>query len=110
MAAIADFVIAISVLFPERVGLTKFEYPMGMTSAIAFSWGILLILADRKPVERRWILVPTFIVVCLLTAVGYYASTLDLIPLNVASFAFGVVLSIIIIFSYWNSKDLIKDH
>jgi len=51
-AAIADFVIAISVLIPERMGLTEFVYPMGLVSVIAFSWGILLIIADRKPVER----------------------------------------------------------
>ncbi len=108
MAAIADFIIAVSVLVPERVGLTKFEYPMGMTSAIAFSWGILLIIADRKPVERRWILIPTLIVVSLLTTVGYYASTIELIELNIASFTFGIILSLIIIFSFLRSKDLTK--
>ena len=58
-AAIADFGIAISVLIPERVGLTTFVYPMGLISAVALSWGILLLIADRKPFERRWILIPT---------------------------------------------------
>ena len=43
-AAIADFGIAISVLIPERVGVTEFVYPMGLMSAVAISWGILLII------------------------------------------------------------------
>ncbi len=106
LAALADFYIAIAVLNPERVGLTKFEYPMGMTSAIAFSWGIMLIMADRKPIERRWVLLPTFIVVSLLTAVGFYASQIELIELNVAAFSFGVVLSVIILVSYRRSKNV----
>jgi len=106
MAAIADFVIAITVLIPERVGLIKFEYPMGMMSAIAFSWGILLVLADQKPVKRRWILIPTLLVVTLLTAVGIYAILIELIDLNLISLSIGVILIIVITYSYVRSKDL----
>ncbi len=109
LAALADFAIAVLVLIPERVGLTKFEYPMGMTAVIAFSWGILLLLANRKPLKRRWVLIPTFIVVILLTSVGYYASTRELINLNVPSFIFGTILSLIIAFSYWKSRDVKSD-
>ncbi|MDJ0646910.1 MAG: hypothetical protein QNJ57_13085 [Flavobacteriaceae bacterium] len=109
LAALADFAIAVLVLIPERVGLTKFEYPMGMTAVIAFSWGILLLLANRKPLKRRWVLIPTFIVVILLTSVGYYASTRELINLNVPSFIFGTILSMIIAFSYWKSRDVKSD-
>jgi hypothetical protein len=53
-AAIADFCIAILVLIPERMGLTAIEYPMGLVSVIAFSWGGMLLIADRQPFERRW--------------------------------------------------------
>jgi len=35
-AAIADFVIAAIVLFPEEMGLSKIVYPMGLMSAVAF--------------------------------------------------------------------------
>lgn len=72
-AAIADFGIAVSVLIPERVGLTEFVYPMGLISVVAISWGILLLIADRKPMERRWILIPTMIVIALLSGVRIYA-------------------------------------
>ena len=103
-AAIADFGIAISVLLPKRMGLTEFVYPMGMVSAVAFSWGILLIIADRKPVERRWILIPTMIVVALLTGVRIYASLIGLIEFSFAFLLFGVILLLVMIYSYMISK------
>jgi hypothetical protein len=37
VAAIADFIIAILVLVPDRMGVTGFVYPMGLMSAVAFS-------------------------------------------------------------------------
>ena len=67
-AAIADFVVAALVLVPERMGVTEFVYPMGLMSAVAFSWGVLLLIADRKPLERKWVLAPTLLVVFLLWA------------------------------------------
>lgn len=70
-AAIADFIIAAMVLIPELGGSDKYVLPMGLMSAAAFSWGILLIIADRKPVERRWVLIPTMIVVLLLGAATF---------------------------------------
>ena len=66
VAAIADFVIAVLALIPERMGVDQFVYPMGLMAAVAFSWGVMLIVADRKPVERRWVLTPTILVVFLL--------------------------------------------
>ena len=66
--ALADFGIAVLALFPGRMGLTEIVYPMGLTSVIAFSWGVLLLIADRKPMERRWVLIPTTLVVILITA------------------------------------------
>lgn len=82
VAAIADFVIAILVLFPERMSVTDFVYPMGLMSAVAFSWGVLLIIADQKPIERKWVLLPTILVVFLLGVVGIYALAINLLPLG----------------------------
>ena len=74
VAAIADFVVAILALIPDRMGVSGFVYPMGLMSAIAFSWGVLLVVADRKPLERRWVLAPTILVVFLLGVAGVYAA------------------------------------
>ena len=109
-AAIADFVIAVSVLIPENMGLSEFALPMGLMSAVAFSWGILLLIADRKPVERRWILIPTIIVVSLLTGVRVYVAMVEIIDFSLVYTLVGFLLIFIMTYSYINSRDIaIKD-
>ena len=109
-AAIADFSIAISVLIPERVGLTEFVYPMGLMSVVAISWGILLILADRKPVERRWILIPTIIVVALLSIVRIFAVINGMLEFSIVYLILGVIILSLLTYSYMNSKNIVKDN
>ena len=109
-AAIADFGIAISVLIPERVGLTEFVYPMGLISVVAISWGILLLIADRKPMERRWILIPTMIVVALLSAVRIYAAAHGMIEFSIAYLIFGIIILSLLGYSYNNSKSFVEEH
>ena len=106
-AAIADFSIAISVLIPERVGLTEFVYPMGLMSVAAISWGILLLIADRKPIDRRWILIPTIIVVTLLSGVRIYAAINGMIEFSIAFLILGVIIISLLTYSYINSKSLV---
>ena len=106
IAAIADFAIAGLVLMPDRMGLTDIVYPMGLASAIAFSWGILLLLADRKPMERRWILIPTIIVVSLLTLVRVIFSLNGMIEFSYGFLIFGVLLVILMIYSYVDAGKL----
>ena len=104
VAAIADFVIAILVLFLEEMGLSKIEYPMGLMSAVAFSWGILLLIADRKPLERKWILIPTTIVVALLTFVRILFEINETIESNFTLTLFGIILVIFMIYSYYSAN------
>jgi len=107
-AAIADFVIAVLALIPSRMGVPQYVYPMGLMSAVAFSWGIILIMADRKPAERRWILIPTTIVVALLGGVGLHAGTARVLPFVrvIPPVSASVVVLLILIYSYANSRDL----
>ena len=100
-AAIADFSIAFLVLIPERMGLTEIVYPMGLISAVALSWGLLLLIADRKPLERRWVLVPTIIVVALLSMVRVIFSLNETLEFSFAFFLFGVILIILMAYSYY---------
>ena len=79
-AAIADFVVAGLVLDPGRMGVERYVYPMGLMAAVAFSWAVLLVVADRKPLERRWIVPPTMLVVVLLGSAAVHAGTAGLIP------------------------------
>jgi len=107
-AAIADFIIAVIVLIPGRMGLSQYVYPMGLMSAVAFSWGILLIIADRKAVERRWIIIPTSLVVALLGGVGLHAGIAGILPfVRVIPVVFSaVIILFLLLYSYFNSRDL----
>lgn len=105
-AAVADFIITISVLIPENMGLSEFALPMGLMSSVAFSWGILLLIADRKPVERRWVLIPTIIVVSLLTGVRIYVAVIGLVEFSVVYTLIGILLIFIMTYSFINSKDI----
>ena len=71
--AIGDFTLAILGLVPASMGVPAYCYPMGLFSAVAFSWGCMLIWADRKPLERRWILLPTILVGSLLLIAVIYS-------------------------------------
>lgn len=110
VAAIADFIIAMLVLIPERMGVGSFVYPMGLMSAVAFSWGVLLMHADRKPVERKWVLLPTILVVFLLGVAGLVAVSMDLLPVRRiigSSVAVVLVLCLLIYTSYKTREKLI---
>jgi len=101
IAAIADFGIAMLVWIPERMGVTEVVYPMGLASAVAFSWGVVLLVADRKPLERRWILIPTILVVTLITFARTTFSLDGTIEFSIALFLFAIALIIFMAYSYY---------
>jgi len=101
IAAFADFSIAILVWIPEKMGVTETVYPMGLASAVAFSWGVLLVIADRKPLERRWILIPTILVVSLITFARTKFSLDGTIEFSIALLLFAIALIILMVYSYY---------
>lgn len=102
--AIADFAVAVLVLIPEQMGLTEIEYPMGLTSVIALSWGILLLIADRRPMERRWVLIPTIIVVALLSSVRLIFTLNGTLEFSAGFLFFGLSLIILMAYSFFYSN------
>jgi hypothetical protein len=109
-AALADFAIGITILIPEKVGLTEFVYPMGLMSAVAISWGIMLLIADRKPIERRWVLIPTIIVVALLNGVRIYASVNELIEFNLVMQIVGILILALLIYTYIITRNVDEEN
>ena len=101
IAAIADFIIAILAWIPERMGVAEIAYPMGLASVIAFSWGVMLLIADRKPIDRKWILIPTILVVTLITIVRTKFSLDETIEFNLALLLFAIALIILMTYSYF---------
>lgn len=109
IAALADFAVAYWVLMPQRMGLTEIVYPMGLAAAITFSWGILLLAADRKPMDRRWILIPTILVIGLLTAVRVIFSHYGMIDFSLGFLIFGIGLIVLMIYSYYYANKVIQN-
>ena len=104
--AIGDFSIAILVLIPERMGVPSYVYPMGLMSAVAFSWGCMLIWADREPVERKWILKPTILVGTMLLIAVIYSVYAEVISIRSVIANLILLPAIIILwsFSYFNAR------
>ena len=104
---IGDFALAILVLIPERMGVPAYCYPMGLMSAAAFSWGCMLIWADRKPLERKWILLPTILIVIMLLIAGIYSLYVGVISIKKYFPNFILIPAMIVLwsFSYYNARD-----
>ena len=101
IAAIADFIIAILAWVPERMGVAEIAYPMGLVSVIAFSWAVMLLIADRRPIERKWILIPTILVVTLITIVRTKFSLDGTIEFSLVLLLFAIALIILMTYSYY---------
>ena len=103
--AAVDVLIGILTLMPGRMGETEFRYPMGLAAAVMFCWAGLLVWADRSPVERRGVLIPTVAVVAGLMASGVYAVASGIFPLQriIPTTVLGVVLIALFGFSYFNA-------
>ena len=99
-AALADFGIAAVMLMPARMGMSEIVYPMGLASAIAFSWAVMLLFADRKPLERRWMLVPTILVIALLTCTRVLFSLAGAIEFSWFYLLLGTGLIVLLAYSY----------
>ena len=83
------------------MGATEVTYPMGLASATVFSWVVMLIIADRKPIERKWVLIPTILVVALITIVRTRFSLQGTIEFNVVLFLFAIALIVLMAYSYY---------
>ena len=101
IAAIADFIVAILALIPERMGVDEVAYPMGLASVTIFSWTVMLLMADRKPIERKWILIPTILVVALITVVRTKFSLDGTVEFNLTLFLFAIGLITLMAYSYY---------
>jgi hypothetical protein len=107
--AVADVVIGVLTLIPERMGETEFRYPMGLAAALMFAWAVLLLWADRKPAERKGILLITvFPAIVGLMVSGTWAVARGLVPLarTIPSAILGVGLIALMLYSYVNARHL----
>ena len=109
IGAVADAVVGIRMLMPEAMGEAGFRYAMGTSASLMFGWTLLLIWADRRPVQRKGILLITIfpVIPCLMAAAVY--SVLDgVFPVAraVPLWILGASAICLMGFSYYNARDL----
>ncbi|MCP4581631.1 MAG: hypothetical protein GY839_08410 [candidate division Zixibacteria bacterium] len=83
VGAISDAVVGMAMLCPWLIGKaygldnfnpgSEYMYAMGMGAALMFGWTVLLIWADRKPLQRKGILIITVfpVIIGLMAAEAY---------------------------------------
>lgn len=107
--AIADAIIGVRMLMPSAMGETGYRYAMGTSASLMFGWSLLLIWADRRPVERKGILLLTiFPVVTGLMASGIDPVWDGAIPIGSAlpSWILGTSIICLMGFSYYHARDI----
>lgn len=81
---------------------------MGLMSAVSFSWACMLIWADREPIERRWVLLPTILVGAMLLLAGTYSIYAGVITAKSYLPNFFLIPAVILLwsFSYYKSRNI----
>lgn len=107
--AVADGLVGILLLIPDRMGEAEFRYPMGVAASLMFGWTFLLVWANKKPVERKGVLLLTiFPVITGLLIAGVAAVAYGIFPLNkiIPSSLLLIVLIALFGYSYVKAKKL----
>jgi drug/metabolite transporter (DMT)-like permease len=106
--AVADLGIGVLTLVPSRMGETEYRYPMGLAATLLFGWALLLIWADRRPLERRGVLPPTIFVIVGLLAAGVFAAASGIFPIAriIPTSILGAALIALMGFSYVNARGI----
>jgi hypothetical protein len=117
IGAVIDGFVALQLLLPDFwascTGLNSYvpsaplNFGLVIASALMWGWTLLLVWADRKPIERKGILLLTvFPVIFGLAANNVYAAASGLIPLQSALLPLAIqsALVALFLFSYFNAK------
>jgi FtsH-binding integral membrane protein len=115
--AVLDLLAGLTMLFPALFAVNKqlssfyptpaYRYAMGMGAPLMLGWTVLLLWADRKPLERKGILPITLLVVFglvvneIVAARTGYITAAALVPTWVVQ----AVLTALFIFSYLNARN-----
>lgn len=109
VGAIADGVATLRMLFPKIAYGAEYRYALGLGASLMLGWTFLLVWADRKPLERKGVLLLTvFPVITGILLAEIYSVTKGFITFEkmLPTGIFLVVLIALFIFSYFNAKDV----
>jgi hypothetical protein len=109
VGAIADGLATIRLLFPQFSHGVEYRYALGLAAALMLGWTILLIWADRKPLERKGVILLTaFPAVFGLLLVEIYAVISGVITFArmLPTGIFLIALIALFTFSYFNARNV----
>jgi hypothetical protein len=101
--AVTDAAAGVAILIPSLMGETELRYPMGLAATLMFGWTALLVWADRKPVDRKAVLLLTvFPVITGLLASGFHAGAVGILSWSkvIGLSVFQVILIVLMLYSY----------
>jgi hypothetical protein len=114
--AVLDLLAGLTMLFPALFTINNqlssfyptpdYRYAMGMGAPLMLAWTVLLLWADRKPLERKGILPITLLVVFgevineIVAARTGYISLGALVPTWIVQ----AFLTVLFLFSTWNAR------
>jgi hypothetical protein len=112
VGAIADCLAALRMLFPKIAYGVEYRYALGLGASLMIGWTFLLIWADRKPLERKGVLLITaFPVITGILLAEIYAVATELITFEkmLPTGVFLVALIVLFSFSYFNAREVEAD-
>jgi hypothetical protein len=114
--AVLDLLAGLTMLFPALFVINNqlssfyptpaYRYAMGMGAPLMLAWTILLLWADRKPLERKGVLPITLLVILgevlneFAAARSGYISAAALVP----TWSVQTILAVLFAVSYWNTR------
>jgi hypothetical protein len=116
VGAAVDFVAGLMMLTPSLFEfmnqptnfhpMADFHYAMGMGAPLMFGWTVLLLWADRKPLERKGILPITLIVVVGEVITQVWGMSVGFVPRGalIPSFVMQTIIVSLFTFSYFNAR------
>jgi hypothetical protein len=117
VGAIADGLAVIPMLFPRiggsLFGISNFDpspyyrYAMFLGASLMLGWAFLLLWADRKPLERRGVLIITvFPVITGIFLSGVYAVMINVVKLGniIPTSTLQIAISALFLFSYFYAR------
>jgi hypothetical protein len=109
LGAVADAIVGVRMLMPQMMGEAQFRYAMGTSAALMFGWTVLLIWADRKPVERKGVLLITICPVLAGLMLATVRPLLDgVFPVSrmIPIWVVGAGIIALMGFSYYQARDI----
>ncbi len=106
--ALTDAIAALRMIFPQLANGVEYRYAMGLGASVVLGWAFLLIWADRKPVERKGVLLltlfPVITGIIIAEVYAYFAGFMELESV-LPTVVYLLALSALFAFSYLKARE-----